>query len=202
MSVLGSFLASTRKYCSCFWHKNTDKQLFYENKLLTMENNDDIKVLPFLSFLPLTDIFPQNRHVSDWSVYIIGRDKRLVMSQDNLELSEPSMFNKKIDDVISGRNGQFFDTVFDMIVNGHESQFLMVFRGKLYFANTFTFKNSFRKPIGGILFVRLYSPMSDMMPEGSEIVINVRQSKEYERALQELKKATSLDVDAMRSVLA
>ena len=189
MSIIGSILNINIPSCSCFFNKNKEKKdkEFYEKRLLSLQDNSDIKVLPFLSFLPLTDIFPEKNHVAEWSVYVIGKNKRLVVSQDNLGLSDGNMLNKKFDAVLEGKNGDFFDTIFNMIINGHESQFLMVYKEKLYFANTYSFHNESKAVIGGILFIRLYSSMTELVPKNAELVVNVRKSKEYERALKEVK---------------
>lgn len=198
MSIIGSIFSFTIPSCSCFFgkaNKSKREKDFYERRLLSMQANTDIKVLPFLSFLPLTDIFPEKNHVVDWSVYVIGKNKRLVISQDNLELADQSMLNKKFDTVLEGKNGEFFDTVFQMIISGHETQFLMVVKEKLYFANTYTFKNEEKVSIGGILFVRSYSSMSELIPKNHELAVNVRKSKEYDRALQEIKKSTCKSID-------
>lgn len=170
MSLINSIFSFTIESCSCFFNKKKKKKRdksFYENKLVSMGENVDIKVLPPMSFFPLTDIFPQSNFVTDWSVYVIGRNKKLIISQDNLELADTSMLNKRYDHVLNVKNGEFFDTVFQMIMSGHESQFLMVCRKQLYFANTYTFLNSLKKAIGGILFVRLYSSMSELVPTES-----------------------------------
>jgi hypothetical protein len=193
MSIFGSLFSFNFENCSCLFGNKKDKQRqtdrdFYENKLMSLQDNTDIKVLPFLSFLPLTDIFPENNHVAGWSTYVIGKNKRLVVSQDNLQLSDNSMLNKRYDNVLEGKNGEFFDTVFQMIISGHENQFLMVYKEKLYFANTYTFRNEDKLPIGGILFIRLYTSMSELLPKNHSLLVSVRKSKEYERAMQELKK--------------
>lgn len=200
MSIIGSIFTFENANCKCFTTKNKkEKQKekdksFYENKLMSLQENTEIKVLPFLSFLPLTDIFPQQNHVAEWSVYVIGKNKRLLVSQDNLELSDVSMLNKKFDVVLEGRNTEFFYTIFDMIIKGHESQFLMIYKDRLYFANTYCFKNENNTIIGGILFIRLYSSMHELVPKDSQLLVNIRKSKEYERAMDELKKnASTLD---------
>lgn len=198
MSLVGSIFSFNFDKCFCFMRKKTKKdgqKAAYEKRLMSLQFDMDVKVLPFLSFLPLTDIFPQKNHVSEWSVYIIGKNKRLVVAQDNLHLSDESMLNKKFDSILEGKNGEFFNLVFDMIINGHETQFLMVVNNQLYFANTYTFMNEEKKPIGGILFVRLYSSMDELVPKNHDMIIDVRKSREYARALQviqETRKSTEM----------
>lgn len=190
--MINSVFSFNFKNCMCFFNKTRKQRVFYEKRLLSIQNTIDIKILPFTSFLPLTDIFPKNNHVAEWSVYVIGKNKRLVVAQDNLELSEESMLAKKYDNVINEKNGIFFDTVFEMIISGHESQFLMVVKEKLYFANTYSFLNEDKKAIGGILFVRLYSSMSELVPKHDDKSLSkqsFRKSKEYDRALNEMRKA-------------
>ncbi len=188
MSIIGSIF--NFKINSCFSFKNNLKnktQKYYEDKLLSIQNSTDIKVLPFLSFLPLTDIFPEKNHVADWSVYVIGKNKRLVIAQDNLKFSELSMLNKRYDSVLEGKNADFFQTVFEMIISGTETQFLMVCQERLYFTNTYTFKNENGTPIGGILFIRLYSSMTELIPKDRQLQVSTRKSREYERALEVIK---------------
>ena len=195
MSIFGGLFSFEIKKCNCFTSEKQNKEKqkqFYEEKLINLQKENQVKVLPFLSFLPLTDIFPATNHVAEWSVYIIGKNKRLVVSQDNLQLSDVDMLNKKYDAVLDGKNGEFFDTVFDMIVNGHESQFILVYHDKMYFANTYSFKNENGSVIGGILFIRLYSSMTELVPKNSHLQVEVRASKEYERAMNELHKAGML----------
>jgi hypothetical protein len=194
MSIVGSLFTFSFDNCSCFFNKRkkVEKQV-YQEKLTTLPENSDITVLPFMSFLPLTDIFPESSHVDEWSVYIIGKNKRLVVSQDNLKLADKSMLNKRYDHVLEGKNGLFFDTVFQMIIDGHETQFIMMIKDKMYFANTYTFRNEDKKPIGGILFIRLYSSMTELTPISTEEAINVRKSQEYQRALHQIQK-TKCDV--------
>ena len=189
MSIVGSLFTFSFDNCSCFFNKRkkVEKQV-YQEKLTTLPENSDITVLPFMSFLPLTDIFPESSHVDEWSVYIIGKNKRLVISQDNLKLGDKSMLNKRYDSVLEGKNGLFFDTVFQMIIDGHETQFIMMIKDKMHFANTYTFRNEDKKPIGGILFIRLYSSMTELTPISTEEAINVRKSQEYQRALQQVQK--------------
>ena len=196
MSLIGTLFNFNIPECICFINKEKRKRQktkeFYEEKLINLQKENNIKVLPFLTFLPLTDIFPATNHVADWSVYIIGKNKRLVVSQDNLQLSDVVMLNKKYDAVLDGKNGEFFDTVFDMIVNGHETQFILVYQDRLYFANTYSFKNENGSVIGGILFIRLYSSMTELVPKNSHLQVIVRASKEHERAVNELHKAGML----------
>jgi hypothetical protein len=194
MSIVGSLFSFSFDNCSCFFNKTkkVEKQV-YQEKLTTLPENCDITVLPFMSFLPLTDIFPESSHVDEWSVYIIGKNKRLVVSQDNLKLADKSMLNKRYDHVLEGKNGLFFDTVFQMIIDGHETQFIMMIKDKMYFANTYTFKNENKQNIGGILFIRLYNSMTELTPISTEEAINVRKSQEYQRALQQIQK-TKCDV--------
>lgn len=191
MSIIGSVFNFEISKCNCFLNKSKqDKKNkeFYEKRLMSLQKDNDVKVLPFLSFLPLTDIFPKTNHVAEWSVYIIGRNKRLVVSQDNLQLSDIDMLNKKYDSVLEGKNGEFFDTVFEMIIHGHESQFILVYQDRMYFANTYSFRNENKAVIGGILFIRLYSSMTELVPKDTSLQVNVRASKEYERAITELNK--------------
>ena len=157
---------------------------------MSIQESTDIKVLPFLSFLPLTDIFPEQNHVAEWSVFVIGKNKRLVVAQDNLGFCETSMLSKRFDAVLEGKNADFFHTVFEMILCGTESQFLMVYKEMLYFTNTYTFRNEEKTPIGGILFIRLYSSMVELVPKHQEVVVSTRKSKEYERALRVIKEET------------
>jgi hypothetical protein len=191
MSIFGSLFSFNFDNCSCLFSKKTkdkNERTFYENKLMSLQENIDIKVLPFLSFLPLTDIFPESNHVAGWSTYVNGKNKRLVVSQDNLQLSDNSMLNKKYDNVLDGKNGEFFDTVFQMIISGHENQFLMVYKEKLYFANCYCFRNEEKAVIGGILFIRLYTSMSELLPKNHTLSVSIRKSKEYERAMKEITK--------------
>jgi hypothetical protein len=189
MSIIGTLFSFNIPQCLCFVSEKKQKQKnkdFYEKRLMSLQKDNEVKVLPFLSFLPLNDIFPRTNHVAEWSVYIIGKNKRLVVSQDNLQLSDVDMLNKKYDSVLEGKNGEFFDTVFDMIVNGHESQFILVYQDRMYFANTYSFRNENKEVIGGILFIRLYSSMTELIPRDSEVKVEIRASKEYERAIKEL----------------
>jgi hypothetical protein len=190
MSIVGSLFTFSFDNCSCFFNrrKKVEKQN-YQERLTTLPENCDITVLPFMSFLPLTDIFPNSSHVDEWSVYIIGKNKRLVVSQDNLKLADKSMLNKRYDHVLEGKNGLFFDTVFQMIIDGHETQFIMMIKDKMHFANTYTFRNEDKKPIGGILFIRLYSSMTELVPISNEVTENVRKSQEYQRALNQIHKS-------------
>jgi hypothetical protein len=190
MSIFGSLFSFEISKCNCFINKKKEhkNKEFYEQRLMCLQKDNEVKVLPFLSFLPLTDIFPKTNHVSEWSVYIIGKNKRLVVSQDNLQLSDVDMLNRKYDSVLEGKNGEFFDTVFDMIINGHESQFILVYQDRMYFANTYSFRNENKVVIGGILFIRLYSSMTELVPRDTSLQINIRASKEYARAINELNK--------------
>lgn len=200
MNIFGGLFTFEIDKCICFSkskNRHQEKQKkFYEDKLINLQRENHVKVLPFLSFLPLSDIFPATNHVAEWSVYIIGKNKRLVVSQDNLQLSDVDMLNKKYDAVLDGKNGEFFDTVFDMIVNGHETQFILVYQDRMYFANTYSFKNENGTVIGGILFIRLYSSMTELVPKHN-LRVQVRASREYERAMNELHQAGMLSNTAI-----
>ena len=128
-------------------------------KNLANLTDTQLKVLPFVTMVELSDIFPAADDVALWSIYIVGKNKQILLSQDNLGLSGDSLLNKKYNDVLRGPNAEFFDTVFNAIITGVEKAFLIVHNEKLNFANIYSFRNASGIVTGGILFVRLYTNM-------------------------------------------
>lgn len=118
-----------------------------------------LKVLPFVTMVELSDIFPAANNVAQWSIYIVGKNKQILLCQDNLGLSGDSLLNQKYNNVLRGPNAEFFDTVFNAIVTGVEKAFLIVQNEKLNFANIYSFRNASGVVTGGVLFVRLYTSM-------------------------------------------
>ncbi len=55
-----------------------------------------------------SDIFPVADNVSQWSIYIVGKNKQILLSQDNLGLSGDTLLNKKYNEVLRGPNAEFF----------------------------------------------------------------------------------------------
>jgi hypothetical protein len=171
------------KTLNCFWgggSKKAKKQ--FEDKLMSLRNSD-IQVLPFTNgLIPLKNLYPRQNHVEDWTIIQFGNDKSIISFHDKLGLMsipEDSLVNERYDNILNGSTKRFFDTIFDMILSSINSQFLIVFKDKLHFCNTYSYLNEHKQVVGGCIFIRLYSSVDDITDGGYGLVVEPRKSREF-----------------------
>jgi len=180
ITLLGSLCGNFSCFLGPPQRSRTEK--YYEDKLTNLD--EEISVLPFLTNLDLDDIYPTDHQPEQWSIFIIGKNKKLLLSQDFLGISgHESLVNQDFTFVLRGNRAHFFQTMFSMIMDGVEAQFLFIQNEKLYYASIFCFKNLKKESIGGVIFIRKFTSVKNML-DMDKNTVPPRKSKEFLRVMK------------------
>jgi hypothetical protein len=146
-----------------------------------------ISILPIFPYFEIDNLYPLTDHVELWNIFIVGNDKTYILANINdphIKIpNAKNLANKQGESMIPTELHILFDSIWNKTLSGTKLQFYMVWSGKLYFINTYPFRNGKDKIIGAIMFMRAF----DTMPETrftslDGYLIPIRHSKEIERA--------------------
>jgi hypothetical protein len=108
-------------------------------------------------------LYPLTDHVELWSTLVVGNDKTYILSNINdceLYFPREKLLNRKDTSILPHELSTFFDAIWDRTLIGTQLQFYMVWMGRVYFVNTYPFRNGKGKVIGAIMFIRPFDPSS------------------------------------------
>jgi hypothetical protein len=125
-------------------------------QLVDVGEKYNITTLPVMIGRELVDLYPPTNHVERWNVLIVGKNKNYILvNVKDLDIpNENFLLNNKGDPFLPKEISDFFNHVWDKTLAGHELQFFMIWEGKTYFVNTYSFLNGIKEIIGAIMFMR------------------------------------------------
>jgi len=174
MALFGSILTISFPYlkCLCGGKDKEDPKEKYHQQL---QNINNIKILPFVRGSPIEDLYPNGANTKDWTVLVVGKNKHIIHLKDNLGISKDNITDYKFDNVLTGANVAFFKTLYEMILEGLDSEFLMIKDGFCYLCNVYSLKNAEKEVVGGLVLIRAFETIDDGRYE-------IRKSREYPRS--------------------
>lgn len=123
-----------------------------------------ITILPISTNYKLENLYPITDAVEKWNTFIVGNDMTYILTKvyDDIfreELTNELLLNKKSNNLIAEDLHLFLFSVWKETLKGNNLQFFMVYKSKLFFCNSYNFKNQSGYIIGAILFIRLFDSM-------------------------------------------
>lgn len=143
-----------------------------------------ITILPISTNYKLDNLYPITDAVEKWNTFIVGNDMTYILSKvyDDIfkeEITNEILLNKKSNNLIAEDLHLFLVSVWKETLKGNNLQFFMVYKSKLFFCNSYNFKNQSNNVIGAILFIRLFDSMPAI--KDNIAVIPLRLSQESAR---------------------
>lgn len=146
---------------NCFGFESKKKKRL--QKLYDVTEKLKISILPISLDFDLDNLYPIHNHVSNWNIFVVGKDKRYILGNignENCLLSKRYL-NVKSEDLVDGFGDSFppelftfFDSVWDITLKGQNLQLYVMIAGKLYLINTYKLTNDKNNVIGACLFMR------------------------------------------------
>jgi hypothetical protein len=145
---------------NCFPKKSKNNDTM--SKLYEESRKYKVSILPVSANYQLENLYPITNHVSSWSTFIIGSDKTFILANVNSRTIHLDKSNNIVDTKGTGLPSElfeFFNLVWDKTLKGNQLQFYLVLNERIYFINTYNFKNENNKIIGSILFMREFASL-------------------------------------------
>ena len=158
MSIIGSIFSFDCKTFTCFkriTRVNTNDDDY--DSIYQTAQQSNILILPATNIQTLKSLFPESNHVHLFNVLIVGKEKEYILCKlqgDFQFQGHEKLMNAKYADRMPTEIRKLLDGIWDKTLGNKNLQFLMVFRGKAYLCNSFSFKNSDMDIIGAICFIR------------------------------------------------
>lgn len=159
----------------CNNEKRKNKKKKYDN-LYEISEKLKISIIPTPDDLDIDNLYPIKNHVIHWNTFIIGKDKKYILSNIGNEKCLESSLNINAKDIVDTFGDdkfptefyKFMDHVWDIVLTNKQVQLYIVMSGSTYLINSYPIVNKKGNVIGGILFMRDF----DNMDKYSNVTIN------------------------------
>ena len=142
------------------------------------------KILPGDNLSNIDKIYSKKDESANWSTFVLGRDKRFVLSIDNLGFIGDHVENLYIKDLETDTHIVYFTAMHAMMMRNDPKQVMVVYDNNLYISNVYVFLNANSDPIGGIVSLRRHT---DDDTETNDSIFTIRKSQEYKKAVKVIK---------------
>ncbi len=155
--------------CFCNIEKRGTEELFKVSKELKLS------ILPIDKKYELEDLYPLGNHVSQWNVFIIGKNKNYVLSSigdekclmSQLKIKSRELVDTTGSKVLPPEIFKLFNEMWELTLSGKQLQYYIVANTQLYLVNTYVSKNNNNKIIGASLFMRAFEQIPITMINGN-----------------------------------
>lgn len=158
-----NFFETLNVYLSCKREPKVNENI--DKKIFDVSREARVSILPISTNFDIDDLYPITDHVELWNIFIVGKDKTYILAHvkdPHIVPSVESLRNKTKKNVFSYDLERVMDRIWDQTLTGVKMQFYMVWNGKLFFVNTYPFRNRKSQVIGGVMFMRAFETMPDM----------------------------------------
>lgn len=164
MFNLNLFEALNLNFSCCQEPKVKEDDL--DKKIYHVTREYKVSILPITPDFDIDNLYPLTDHVELWNIFIVGNDKTYILAN----IKDPHMVipnsdqleNHQAKNILPDELEKILDAIWDQTLRGVKLQFYMVWNGKLYFVNTYPFRNGKGHIIGAIMFMRAFETMPDV----------------------------------------
>lgn len=140
-----------------------EKHEEFKEKIDSLGKKYRITILPVYTDYKIKNLYPITNQVDKWNIFIVGNDKTYILAKvEDLDIPNHTLItNNRGTSVLPNELNEFFDPVWDKTLSGVQLQFLMIWKEKTYFVNTYPIRNEDNEVIGANMFIRSF----DLMPK-------------------------------------
>jgi hypothetical protein len=153
--------------------KENENDIFAKN-MYDLSAKHNISILPIQNNFELENLYPKSNHVQDWITFVIGKDKTYILANtgSNVFGNSRQLVNHKASGFLPNSLEEFLDPIWERTLSGSDMQFFMLYDGKTYFVNTYSFKNKSNNVIGASMFMRLFDTLPNLFQMYSRLSLD------------------------------
>lgn len=153
---LASIIENINITFNCFKNSTIEKE--NRRKFIGNAKKFNIIILPVDKSFNLENLFPPGNNVEEWNIFIIGNDKKYILSEINTlgieKYNKFDVINTKGLTSLPEELVEFLESVWEETLKGINMQFFIICKSITYLCNSYVLQNEKRITIGAVLFIR------------------------------------------------